>query len=366
MLNSILKKYKKFEDLFFIAGQNVKIKINGKIDDLVLDYGKNKEKKLFPVNNKIIDNYILSKHPNYNNVKENFLNKNISENNPGEIDFSINIDGSGFRVNLFKTNLGISAVLRLIPNKIPDFKVLDLPEHLLEIIKYQSGLVLVTGVTGSGKSTTLASLINKINENYNKHILTIEDPIEFKYKSIKSIITQREIGTNTISFTSALKSALREAPDIILVGEMRDRETIEIALKTAETGHLVFSTLHTFSAIQTIERILGNFSGNDQVLVKNSLANVLKVIISQKLIKNIEGTLSIVYEILYNDNSIANNIREGNILQIKNTAKTGDNRKKNIFLNESILIKLNSKKIKLEDALNYSYDRKELEDLINE
>jgi len=365
MLISILKKYKKFADIYLISGQVAKVKVNGKIIDVELGVDEDGNNKKFIVTDKVIEKFVISKHKDSVSIRQT-LEKEIGPENTGEKDFSISIEDYGFRVNLFRTSKGLSSVLRLIPNVIPQFDELGLPRHLLDTAKYKTGLVLVTGVTGSGKSTTLASILNHINTNYSKHVLTIEDPIEFRYVPIKSIMTQREVGTNTVSFGHGLRAALREAPDVILVGEMRDRETIETAIKAAETGHLVLSTLHTFSAVQTIERILGAFDGNDKEIIKNSLANVLKVIVSQKLVLTLNKELEIVYEIVYNDLSIANNIREGKITQMKNTAQNGDNRDKNIFLNQVLRQKFDQGKLTMEDALEYSYDPKELEIMISE
>lgn len=352
MLMYILNKYNKFADLYFIRGQKPRIKIEGIIQEISF------ERKDVITTNKLITGQIL-KHISIEENEE--LRKLVNtDNNYGEMDFSIQVGLYRFRINLFQTSTGLSAVLRLIPENIPDFYELGLPKDLLDLTKERLGLVLVTGITGSGKSTTLASLINHINNNYRKHILTIEDPIEFKYIPNKSVISQREIGTNTKDFALALRSALREAPDVILVGEMRDKETIEITLKAAETGHLVFSTLHTYSAVQTIERILSNFDGNDKKLVQNSLATVLTCIVSQKLIRTNQHKLEIAYEILYNNFAVSNNIRSNNIQQIPNTAKSGDFKDKNIFLNEILTNMVKKLKISREDAMNYTYDKEEL------
>lgn len=349
MLNYILKNYEKFADLYFISGQKPKIKIEGIIKDITVSA---KEKLL--VTDKLIKSQIL-KYSDNENMFQSFF-----ENKEGEMDFSIQVGLNRFRINLFKTTGGISRVLRLIPRKTPDFTELGLPLYLLELTKEKLGLVLVTGVTGSGKSTTLASLLNQINLEQEKHILTIEDPIEFRYKPVKSIISQREIGSHSKSFATALRAALREAPDVILVGEMRDKETIEIALRAAETGHLVLSTLHTYSAVQTIERILANFNGNEKELIKNSLATVLKCIISQKLVRTKDEKLELVYEIIYNDLSIANNIRQDKIQQIPNTAKSGNLANQQVLLNETLLEMVKMKKISRRTSLQLTYNKEDL------
>lgn len=356
MLKHILNNYEKFADLYFIGGQKPKIKIEGILEDI--DFKIN-ERKNITVTDDLIKKQIL-KHLD---DSESIL-KGIKEETNGEADFSLQVGQYRFRVNLFSTITGLSAVLRLIPKQVPDFNELGLPTSLLELSKEKMGLVLVTGITGSGKSTTLASLINHINQNSSKHILTIEDPIEFKYTPNKSIISQREVGTNTQKFGVALRAALREAPDVILVGEMRDRETIEITLKRAETGHLVFSTLHTYSAVQTIERILSNFEGNDKKLVQNSLATVLTCIISQKLIRTNRKKLEIAYEILWNNFAISNNIRNNSIQQIPNTAKSGDFHDKNVFLNEKLVEMVKKNKITREVAFNNSYDKEGLDKVL--
>lgn len=231
-----------------------------------------------------------------------------------------------FRVNLFFTMNGPSAVFRTIPDKMPDFESLKLPEVIKEITtKETRGLILVTGPTGSGKTTTLASMIDYINQNYNRHIITIEDPIEFKYKPAKSIVNQRAIGQDALSFNDALRAALREDPDIILVGEMRDLETIEVAMHAAETGHLVLSTLHTINAQETINRVLGMFPKEEQNRIRSSLASVLKAVISQRLCKTVDGKRTAAVEVLrgnerikrlildYKENAIGDVLKEGTL-----------------------------------------------------
>ncbi|WP_267524862.1 type IV pilus twitching motility protein PilT [Campylobacter sp. MG1] len=231
-----------------------------------------------------------------------------------------------FRVNLFFTMNGPSAVFRTIPDKMPDFESLKLPDVIKEITtKETRGLILVTGPTGSGKTTTLASMIDYINQNYNRHIITIEDPIEFKYKPAKSIVNQRAIGQDALSFQDALRAALREDPDIILVGEMRDLETIEVAMHAAETGHLVLSTLHTINAQETINRVLGMFPKEEQNRIRSSLSSVLKAVISQRLCKTIDGKRTAAVEVLrgnerikrlileYKENAIGDVLKEGTL-----------------------------------------------------
>jgi len=216
-----------------------------------------------------------------------------------EIDFNYKLDENyRFRVNAFFQIDGPSIVFRVIPVKIPTIKELNLPPVLKKFTEIERGLVLVTGVTGSGKSTTLAALINEINETKSKHIITIEDPVEFVHKDKKSLINQRSLGEDTLSFSRALRAALREDPDIILVGEMRDKETIEIALHAAETGHLVFSTLHTLDAKETINRIIGVFPVEEQDRIRMVLGSILEGVISQRLVPTVDGKMVGAMEIL--------------------------------------------------------------------
>ncbi|MBZ7987211.1 type IV pilus twitching motility protein PilT [Campylobacter canadensis] len=231
---------------------------------------------------------------------------------------------SSFRVNLFFTTRGPSAVFRVIPDKMPDFVGLRLPSVLQEIADTESrGLILVTGPTGSGKTTTLASMLNYINHKFKRHIITIEDPIEFKYEPAQSIVNQRNIGQDAINFSDALRAALREDPDIILVGEMRDLETIEVAMHAAETGHLVLSTLHTINAQETINRILGMFPSEEQNRIRSSLSSVLRAVVSQRLCRTTDGKRTAAVEILrgnerikraildYKENTISEILKDG-------------------------------------------------------
>lgn len=241
-----------------------------------------------------------------------------------DLDFSFNIDKlARFRVNVFKHDRGTGGVFRTIPNTIFSIEQLGLPESFKELSLLPRGLILVTGPTGSGKSTTLASMIDHINSNEHNHILTIEDPIEFVHASKKCLINQREVHRDTKAFQAALKSALREDPDIILVGEMRDLETIRLALTSAETGHLVFATLHTSSAAQTINRIIDVFPGNEKSLIRSMLSESLQAVISQTLIKKTEGGRVAALEIMRCTPAIRNLIREDKIPQIYSAIQTG-------------------------------------------
>jgi len=232
-------------------------------------------------------------------------------------------ENNRFRVNIFFQMNGVSAVFRLIPVKIPTFNDLKLPKIVREFTKKERGIVLVTGVTGSGKSTTLAALINEINLTKKKHIITIEDPIEFVHKDRGCIVNQRSVGQDTLSFAAALKSALREDPDIILVGEMRDLETINLALHAADTGHLVFSTLHTTDAKETINRIISTFPSDEQNRVRLSVASSLQGVISQRLVKTKDGGRRAAMEVLVRTAFIEQLIMENRDNEIKDAIENG-------------------------------------------
>lgn len=241
-----------------------------------------------------------------------------------EIDFAIALgDKARFRVNGFTTRLGSAAVFRTIPTEVPTMEDLKLPPVIRRLAELENGIVLVTGPTGSGKSTTLASMINHINLTSSKHILTIEDPVEFFHTSQKSLINHREVGTDTNSFSKALKSALREDPDVILVGEMRDYETISLALTAAETGHLVFGTLHSNSAPKTIDRIIDVFPTGDKEMVRAMISSSLQGVVAQTLLKKSEGGRVGAFEILIGTNAVRNLIRENQIPQMYSMIQTG-------------------------------------------
>jgi len=241
-----------------------------------------------------------------------------------EVDFSFELPNVGrFRVNAFNQSRGCSAVFRTIPVEIPTLEQLGAPDIFEKIANYEKGLVLVTGPTGSGKSTTLAAMVDYVNRNHNKHILTIEDPIEFVHTNNKCLVNQREVHRDTHSFKAALRSALREDPDVILVGELRDQETISLALTAAETGHLVFGTLHTSSAAKTIDRIIDVFSGNDKDMVRSMLSESLRSVIAQRLLKRVGGGRVACHEIMMATPAIRNLIREDKVAQMYSIIQTG-------------------------------------------
>jgi len=241
-----------------------------------------------------------------------------------ETDFSFDIPGlARFRVNAFNQQRGAGAVFRTIPSKVLTLADLHAPDSFKKISEFPRGLVLVTGPTGSGKSTTLAAMIDYINASRQEHILTIEDPVEFVHQSNKSLVNQREVYKDTLSFDAALKSALREDPDVILVGEMRDLETIRLALTAAETGHLVFGTLHTTSAAKTINRVIDVFPGAEKDMVRSMLSESLRAVISQTLLKKNGGGRVAAHEIMMGVPAIRNLIREDKIAQMYSVIQTG-------------------------------------------
>ena len=241
-----------------------------------------------------------------------------------EVDFSFELRGHArFRVNAFNQNRGASAVFRTIPSKVLTLEQLDAPRVFQDLCDYPNGIVLVTGPTGSGKSTTLAAMIDYINDHRNDHILTVEDPIEFVHESKKCLINQREVHRDTHSFNAALRSALREDPDVVLVGELRDLETIRLALTAAETGHLVFGTLHTNSAAKTIDRIIDVFPSAEKDMVRAMLSESLRAVISQTLLKKISGGRVAAHEIMLGTPAIRNLIRENKVAQMYSSIQTG-------------------------------------------
>ncbi|WP_020675418.1 type IV pilus twitching motility protein PilT [Geopsychrobacter electrodiphilus] len=275
-----------------------------------------------------------------------------------DLDFAYEVTAlnARFRANIFMGRLGISAVFRIIPAEILTVEQLGLPQTVLDLTEYKKGLILVTGPTGSGKSTTLAAMIDHINRTRSEHILTVEDPIEFVHQTRKSLINQREVGVHTQSFASALKAALREDPDIILVGEMRDLETIELAITAAETGHLVFGTLHTSSASKTVDRLVNVFPTTQQEQIRTMLAESLRGVVAQQLLRTLDGKRCAALEILKVNAASANLIREGKTFQLPSVIQTG--RKDGMQLMDQALQELvNAKKVSLEEARRFAMNK---------
>lgn len=282
-----------------------------------------------------------------------------------ELDFSFSLgEEARFRANAFYQKGFLAASFRAIPYKIPNFDELSLPNIIAEFTKLPRGLVLVTGATGHGKSTTLASLIQNINDTRATHILTIEDPIEYVFKHNKSIIQQRELNFDTKSWSKALRSALREDPDVVLVGEMRDYDTISSTITVAETGHLVFSTLHTNSASQSIHRLIDVFPEKQQSQVRAQIADSLEGIISQRLIPSIDGSMVPAVEVLIVNNAVRNSIREGKVHLIDNVIATNLDIGM-ISLERSLADLVNSGKVDVEAALSQTLKPDEVKRFLN-
>jgi twitching motility protein PilT len=305
--NDILKKAMEISasDIHFTVG----IQPVGRIDGALIHLGG---EKLTPADTKNIAHEILS---------EKYLEQLEKR---GEVDLAYSLPNLGrFRVNVFLQRGSVAVAVRILNFDIPSPDSLGIPDSVVDIVKKQRGLVLVTGPTGSGKSTTLASLVNVLNENYPYHIITLEDPIEYLHRHKKSIVNQREIGTDTQSYANGLRAALREDPDVILVGEMRDLETISIAVTAAETGHLVFSTLHTIGASNTIDRIIDVFPPYQQQQIRTQLADVLVSVISQQLIMRRTGKgRCAAVEVMHINTAIRNLIRESKTFQIPTVMQT--------------------------------------------
>jgi twitching motility protein PilT len=301
----VIAASKKASDLHITAGVPPKYRINGEL--LSMNFPLLAKEDTFQLTQSLLTDYTQE-------ILDEF----------GEVDFSYAIKGLGrFRVNVFKQRGAFAMVLRLIGTTIPTPEDLEIPYSVIELTKKKRGLVLVTGPTGSGKTTTLASLIDVINLNQNVHIITLEDPIEFLHNHKVGVVNQREIGLDTNSYAGALRAALREDPDVILVGEMRDLETISTAITAAETGHLVFSTLHTIGAAATLDRIIDVFPPHQQQQIRIQLASVLEAVISQKLLPSIDGNSRMAaFEVMHANPAIKNLIRERKTHQIASIIQT--------------------------------------------
>ena len=326
-------------DVHITVGIPPKIRVNGKLIELQ-GYDR-----MLPDDTKAVADELMS-------VKQ----KELLEQN-GQHDMSFSIKGLGrFRLNVFKQRGSIAMAIRLVATEIPDAETLGIPSSVMNLYQRQRGLVLVTGPTGSGKSTTLAAIIDMINNNREGHVITLEDPIEFLYQHNKCIVNQREVGLDSNSYANALRAALREDPDVILVGEMRDLETISTAITAAETGHLVLSTLHTIGAASTVDRMIDVFPPHQQQQVRIQLANVLEAVISQQLIPTADGySRAAAFEVMHVNSAVRNMIREGKTHQLITIMQT--NRKQGmITMDEAIVELCRSGKINREMALQYAQD----------
>lgn len=336
---------KKASDLHIVPHYYPSIRVDGRLD----------QQKTYPIVEPATAATVLT------SILTSEQKENFSVNR--ELDFGYNYNGMRFRVNMYFTKGNIGASFRLIPDVIKTPEELGLPTILSSFAKLRQGFVLLTGPTGEGKSTTLASMINEINKNTDCHILTIEDPIEYVYPAAKAVVSQREIGQDTHNWNIALKSALREDPDVVLIGEMRDYETIQAALTIAETGHLVFSTVHTNSASQTIDRIIDVFPEHQQSQIRIQLASMLKGVVTQRLVPGIEAGRVPACEVLLNNSAVAATIREGKTHMIDNIIQTSSGEGM-IFFENHLASLYTSGKITREIALAYAIRPTEIQKLI--
>ena len=328
-------------DLHITVGVPPKIRIDGELIDIA-------DERIMPAD---AENLIMPIIPDH-------ARKQLVE--MGESDFSYAIAGVGrYRVNAFRQRGSYACVIRIVGTRIPSPQELGLPESVVALTELKRGLVIVTGPTGSGKSTTLASLVDVINSTQNVNVITLEDPIEYLHRHNKAIVNQREIGVDSFSYTSALRAALREDPDVIMVGEMRDLETISTAITAAETGHLVLSTLHTTGAANTIDRIIDVFPPHQQQQIRIQLAGVLESVISQQLLPKVFGGRVAAFEVMHTNTAIKNLIRESKTHQIDNIIQT--NRKLGMMMMDDAIMELYMRgEISKETALEYAQDQQNM------
>ena len=329
---------KQASDIFLVAGMPLSYKVGGRIEYY-------KDEKLFPdqIDEMITQLYSIAGKRSMKKIQDT-----------GDDDFSFALPQlSRFRANVFRQRGSLAAIIRIITFDLPDYEKLHLPRTIIDVARMTKGMVLVTGPAGSGKSTTLACVINEINKTRNAHVITLEDPIEYLHRHDKSVVSQREIGTDTESYMSGLRAALRQAPDVILLGEMRDYETIKTAMTAAETGHLVISTLHTIGASNTMDRIIDSFPPQQQQQIRVQLSMVMEGVISQQLIPSLNGGVYPAFEIMFFNNAIRNMIRESKIHQIDNVIATSQ--KEGMISMDTSLIQMYQKGIiSREDAIIHS------------
>ena len=328
-------------DLHITVGVPPKIRIDGELTDI-------DDERIMPAD---AENLIMPIIPDH-------ARKQLVE--MGESDFSYAIAGVGrYRVNAFRQRGSYACVIRIVGTRIPSPQELGLPESVVALTELKRGLVIVTGPTGSGKSTTLASLVDVINSTQNVNVITLEDPIEYLHRHNKAVVNQREIGVDSFSYTSALRAALREDPDVIMVGEMRDLDTISTAITAAETGHLVLSTLHTTGAANTIDRIIDVFPPHQQQQIRIQLAGVLESVISQQLLPKVLGGRVAAFEVMHTNTAIKNLIRESKTHQIDNIIQT--NRKLGMMMMDDAIMELYMRgEISKETALEYAQDQQNM------
>ena len=328
-------------DVFIIAGLPASMRINGNIVHL-------NDTRLLPADteNIILQIYNLAGNRNIETLEQT-----------GDDDFSFAVPGlSRFRVSAYKQRGSFSVVVRVITFELPDPKVLGIPDYIMDFANFSKGLVLITGPAGSGKSTTLACLIDHINHTQSNHIITLEDPLEFLHRHDKSIVSQREINVDTESYVTALRACLRQSPDVILLGEMRDYETIHVAMTAAETGHLIFSTLHTIGAANTIDRIIDIFPPNQQRQIAVQLSMVLQAVVTQQLVPTVDNRMVPAFEIMTVTPAIRNMIRDNKIPQIDGILYSSANQNM-ISLDTSLVNLYKSGRITKDTALSYATNR---------
>lgn len=328
----------KASDIFLVPGMPFSYKIGSRIE-------YQDEEKLLPA-------HMESLIPELYQLAGNRSMEKVNEH--GDDDFSFALPGfCRFRTSVFRQRGTLAAVIRVVTFELPDYQELHIPETVMEVARMTKGFVLVTGPAGSGKSTTLACIIDKINNTRNVHVITLEDPLEYLHRHKMSVVTQREVPTDTDSYVTGLRAALRQAPDVILLGEMRDYETIRIAMTAAETGHLVISTLHTVGAANTIDRIIDNFPPNQQQQIRMQLSMVVQAVVSQQLIPAVDGSVYPAFEIMFFNNAIRNMIRESKTHQIDSVIATGQGEGM-ISMDTSLLNLYKEGKITRENAVIYS------------
>lgn len=334
-------------DVHLTVGVPPKMRINGRLEPLVAydTEGNEFQGRLMP--------------PDTQAIADSFMNEKQKEifESRGEYDMSYSIENLGrYRVNIYKQRGSVAMALRLVGTEVPAPEALGVPASVMNLYNHKRGLVLVTGPTGSGKSTTLASIINLINHNREAHVITLEDPIEYLHRHDKSIVNQREIGLDSMSYANALRAALREDPDVIQVGEMRDFETISVAITAAETGHLVLSTLHTIGAASTVDRVIDVFPPHQQQQIRVQLANVIEAVVSQQLIPTADGRGRVAaFEVLFANPAARNLIREGKTHMLGGIMQTNKNLGM-ITMDESILQLYKSGQINREMTIQFAQD----------